>query len=43
VKHGLIFNANAWKYSSFGKFVKNGFYDEEWYSLDEDLDLEYQS
>ena len=43
VKHGLVLKTSAWKYSSFGKFVRNGFYDEEWYSLDEDLDLEYQS
>jgi len=43
VKHGLVKSAKDWEFSSFGKFVNNGFYDEDWYNLDEDLDLEYQS
>ncbi len=43
VKHKLVSKANNWEYSSFSKFVKNGLYDEGWYSLDDDLDLEYQS
>jgi len=43
VKHGLVKSAKAWEFSSFSKFVSNGFYDEDWYNLDDDLDLEYQS
>ena len=43
VKHHLTSSTKEWEYSSFNKFVKNGFYDKDWYSLDEDLDLEYQS
>jgi len=43
VKHKLSNAAKDWEFSSFSKFVKNGFYDEDWYNLDEDLDLEYQS
>jgi len=29
VKHRFVLSARDWEYSSFGKFVKNGFYDEE--------------
>ena len=43
VKHKLVSSAKDWEFSSFGKFVKNGFYNRDWYNLDEDLDLEYQS
>ena len=43
VKHHLANSANKWEYSSFGKFVSRGYYDIDWYNLDEDLDLEYQS
>ena len=43
VKHHLSNSANEWKYSSFSKFIKNGFYTKDWYNLDKDLDLEYQS
>ena len=39
VKHRLVKCAKDWKFSSFGKFVKNGFYDVEWYNLDENIDL----
>ncbi len=40
VKHHLVKRAKDWKFSSFGKFVKNGFYDVEWYNLDENIDLD---
>ncbi len=30
VKHGLVERAKDWEYSSFRKFVKHGFYDEDW-------------
>ena len=30
VKHGYVLSAKDWKYSSFFKFVKNGYYDENW-------------
>lgn len=43
VKHKLALSAKHWEYSSFNKFVKKEFYDLEWYSLDEDMDFEYQS
>ena len=43
VKHKLVLKASDWEYSSFGRFVKNGFYDETWYSLENNLDLKYQS
>ena len=43
VKHKLVLSAQYWKHSSFSKFVKKGFYDLQWYSLDEDMDFEYQS
>jgi putative transposase len=40
VKHKLATSAKNWEFSSFGKFVKNGFYNVEWYNLDEDLDFD---
>ena len=43
VKHGLVKSAKEWEFSSFSKFVSNGFYNKDWYDLDENLDLEYQS
>ncbi len=30
VKHGLVNNVKDWKYSSFHKFVKQGFYENDW-------------
>ena len=39
VKHHLSNNANEWEYSSFSKFVSHGYYDIDWYNLDEDIDL----
>ncbi len=30
VKHGLVDKASEWKYSSFMKFVENGYYDINW-------------
>jgi len=40
VKHNLSHSAKEWEYSSFSKFVQNGFYDIDWYNLDEDRDLD---
>ena len=39
VKHHLSSSANEWEYSSFSKFVSRGYYDIDWYNLDEDIDL----
>lgn len=30
VKHGLVDNAKDWQHSSFHRYVKNGFYGENW-------------
>lgn len=30
VKHGLVNQAKDWQYSSFHRYVKNGFYEETW-------------
>ena len=30
VKHGLVNSVRDWEYSSFHKFVKNGFYENNW-------------
>ena len=40
VKHKLATSAKDWEFSSFNKFVKNGFYDKDWYNLDENIDLD---
>ncbi len=40
VKHKLVTSAKDWEFSSFNKFVKNGFYDKDWYNLDENIDLD---
>ncbi len=40
VKHHLTNSAKEWEYSSFSKFVKNGFYTIDWYNLDENIDLD---
>ena len=44
-KHGYVKSVKDWKYSSFHKFVKNGFYDINWCNYDDknninDLQLE---
>lgn len=33
IKHGYVKAAKDWKYSSFTRFVKNGYYDEDWCNL----------
>jgi len=40
VKHHLTNSAKKWEYSSFSKFVKNGFYTIDWYILDENINLD---
>ena len=40
VKHGFVQRAKDWKYSSFDKFVKKGWYDENWCDFSEDVDFE---
>jgi len=40
VKHKLTTSAKKWDFSSFDKFVKNEFYTSDWYSLDENIDLD---
>jgi len=30
VKHGYVSQPSQWPYSSFGKWVKNGFYEKDW-------------
>ncbi len=35
VKHGLVNEPGAWRYSSFHRFVQNGFYDAAWGSQNE--------
>ena len=38
VKHGLVQRAVDWEYSSFRKFVKGGFYQEDWCDFSENED-----
>jgi len=40
VKHGLVLETNDWKYSSFGKFVKMGLYDDSWGDFNHDVEFE---
>ena len=40
VKHNLVKAAKDWKYSSFKKFVKNGFYDINWGNLSDIAHIE---
>jgi len=40
VKHQLSTRAKDWEYSSFHKFVNRGYYDIDWYNLDENIDLD---
>lgn len=35
VKHGLVKCANDWELSSFRKFVRHGFYDDDWCNFSE--------
>ncbi len=38
VKHGLVQRAVDWEYSSFRKFVRDGFYQEDWCDFSENVD-----
>ena len=38
VKHGLVKKPSDWKFSSFEKFVRLGFYEETWCSFNESKD-----
>ena len=40
VKHGLVKRVKDWKYSSFQKFVENGYYSDDWGDFDESMDFE---
>ncbi len=40
VKHGYVDCAEDWRYSSFGKYVREGIYDAQWCDFSEKLDLE---
>ena len=40
VKHGLTKQAADWQYSSFQRFVKAGFYPENWGSLNHDFEID---
>ncbi len=45
IKHGYVQKAKDWQYSSFGKFVENGYYDYDWCNFEDKngikfLDLE---
>lgn len=40
VKHRYVNKAKDWEYSSFHKFVDNGYYDCNWGEFDESIDLE---
>jgi putative transposase len=40
VKHGLVKRAKDWEFSSFQKYVKLGYYDQEWYNISDDFDFE---
>ena len=35
VKHGYVKNIKDWKYSSFHKFVKQGFYNDDWCNFED--------
>jgi putative transposase len=39
VKHGLVRSVKAWPWSSFHRYVKAGYYDPDWASEDQGLDL----
>lgn len=42
VKHGYVEAVRDWEYSSFHKFVKDGFYDENWCDFDNVKDMDYE-
>jgi putative transposase len=37
VKHGLVQNTQHWPYSTFHRYVKMGFYDEDWASVPDEI------
>ena len=39
VKHGYVKLAKDWQYSTFLRYVKQGFYDENWCDFSQDRDL----
>ena len=39
VKHGYVKQAKDWQYSTFLRYVKQGFYDENWCDFSQDRDL----
>ena len=40
IKHNLVTKVKDWKYSSFSKYVDNGFYNIDWGDFDIKIDLE---
>ena len=40
VKHGLVKKVSDWEYSSFHKYVKIGWYHQDWGDFDESIDFE---
>jgi len=42
VKHGYVERVKDWEYSSFHRFVKNGFYDENWCDFSNVKDMNYE-
>ena len=42
VKHGYVKMAKDWEYSSFHRFVKDGYYDENWCDFSKCEELEYE-
>jgi len=40
VKHGYVQQAKDWQYSSFHKYVKNGYYDNNWGMSEKEIDFE---
>ena len=42
IKHGYVKMAKDWEYTSFKKFVKNGFYDENWCDFSKCEGLDYE-
>ena len=42
VKHGYVERVKDWEYSSFHRFVKNGFYDENWCDFSNIKDMNYE-
>lgn len=42
VKHGYVKKVKGWEYSSFHRFVKDGYYDENWCDFSKCEELEYE-